>query len=311
MDWPWLSVGLGMGEYTAGMENAEVSVAGRVAGGAVGGLGRREIHPSAIVDARAVLGDGVKIGPGCIITGAVVLGEGVELVARVYLQGPLTIGARTRVWPGAVLGCEPQDYKVKPGFATAGVVIGADCLVRENVTVHSASKVDVPTRVGDRVFMMVGSHAGHDVQIGNDVVIVNGVLLAGHAQVHDRATISGNTAVHQFIRIGKLAMLSGLSAASTDFPPYCMGYGRNRMVGINAVGMRRAGFTREQITRTRQAYREVFRQSLTRPAMIQRLAELGVDCPPVQEMAEFVRTATRAIMPHDPTAGGVEHDTGD
>lgn len=261
-------------------------------------LGKPQIHPSAIIDSRAEIGAGCIIGPGCVIVGAVTLAEGVELMAQVYLQGPLTIGARTRIWPGARLGCDPQDYKVKPGFPTAGVVVGSDCLIREGVTVHAATKTDAPTRIGDRVFMMVNSHAGHDVQVSNDVILVNGVLLAGHVQVHERAVISGNTGVHQFCRVGKMAMISGCAAIATEVPPYCMAYGRNSMVMLNVVGMRRSGISREHISIARQAYREVFRENLPKPLMIERLTELGKLSPPVAEMAEFVRTAKRAITPH-------------
>lgn len=288
------------------MANASVPASSSGVSGVAGeASGKVQIHPTAIVDARATLNAGVKIGPGCVIVGAVTLGEGVELVANVYLQGPLTIGARTRVWPGAALGCEPQDYKIKPGFPTAGVVIGEDCLIRECVTVHAATKVDVPTRLGDRVFMMVGSHAGHDALVSNDVILVNGSMLAGHTQVHERATISGNSAVHQFCRIGKFAMISGVSVITTEYPPYCVGAGRNSIAGINVVGMRRAGFSREDITQTRKAYREVFRKMLTRPVMIEKLTEMGQNCGPVMDMANFVREAKRAITPHrSPRAAG-------
>ncbi|MCU0688552.1 MAG: acyl-ACP--UDP-N-acetylglucosamine O-acyltransferase [Phycisphaerales bacterium] len=256
------------------------------------------VHPSCVIDSRVKLGERCRLGPNCVLVGDITLADDVELLANVYLQGPLTIGPRTRVWPGAVLGGDPQDYKVKPGFPTAGVTIGADCLIREGVTVHAATKTDIPTRIGSRVFMMANSHAGHDAQVSDDVILVNGVLLAGHVQVHEKAVISGNTGVHQFCRVGKMAMVSGAAAIATEIPPYCMAYGRNSLAMLNVVGMRRAGISREHITIARQAYREVFRANLPRPQMIERLTELGQNCPCVMDMATFVRESKRAIAPH-------------
>jgi UDP-N-acetylglucosamine acyltransferase len=261
------------------------------------------IHSSAVVDPSAEIADDVTIGPGCVVSGPVRLAAGVSLMANVFLQGPLTIGERTRIWPGACLGTDPQDYKVKPGFPTAGVVIGSDCLIREGVTVHAATKTDAPTRIGDRVFMMVNSHAGHDAQVGNDVILVNGAVLAGHTQVFDKATISGNAGVHQFCRVGRFAFISGMSAVATEVPPFCVTHSRNTLAAINLVGMRRNGFSREDITLTRRAFREVFKKNLPRPQMIEALAAIAKDgaggqCAPVAEMLDFVKTAKRPICPY-------------
>ncbi|MFT3685920.1 MAG: acyl-ACP--UDP-N-acetylglucosamine O-acyltransferase [Phycisphaerales bacterium] len=271
------------------------------------------IHPSAVVDPSAEIADDVTIGPGCVVTGPVRLAAGVSLLANVFLQGPLTIGERTRIWPGACLGADPQDYKVKPGFPTAGVTIGADCLIREGVTVHAATKTDAPTRIGDRVFMMVNSHAGHDAQVGNDVILVNGAVLAGHTQVFDKATISGNCGIHQFVRIGRFAFISGMSAVATEVPPFCVTHSRNTLAAINLVGMRRNGFSREDITLTRRAFREVFKKNLPRPQMIETLAAIAKDgangqCAPVIEMLEFVKTAKRPICPYRVQPGRGEDD---
>jgi UDP-N-acetylglucosamine acyltransferase len=272
------------------------------------------IHASAVVDPSAEIADDVVIGPGCVVVGPVKLAAGVQLLANVYLQGPLTVGERTRFWPGACIGSDPQDYKVKPGFPTAGVTIGADCLIREGVTVHAATKTDAPTRVGDRVFMMVNSHAGHDAQVGNDVILVNGAVLAGHVQVFDKATISGNAGIHQFCRVGRFAFISGMSAIATEVPPFCVTHSRNTLAGMNFVGMRRNGFSREDITLARKAYRETFRKNLPRAEMIARLEEIakegpgggvreGGPCPAVVEMAEFVKSAKRPICPWRPAIG--------
>lgn len=257
------------------------------------------IHPTAVVSPETVLGEGVRIGPYCVLEGPVTLAAGVELVAHVCIRGPVAIGERTRVYPGACLGYEPQDFKYQPGMQTAGVVIGKDCLIREHVTIHAATKPDVPTRVGDRVFLMATTHLGHDVKLGNDVIMVNGSGIAGHGEVADNATLSGAVIVHQFVRIGRYAFLSGGVGVSMDVPPFCIVPERNRLGGVNLVGLRRAGFKRDDITGIRRAFREVLRvPTLTRQEMIQRLEEIGADCPPVREMAAFVAEPNRrAICP--------------
>jgi len=274
------------------------------------------IHQTAVVDPAAELADDVVIGPGCVITGPVKLGAGVTLMANVYLQGPLTVGERTRFWPGACVGTDPQDYKVKPGFPTAGVVVGADCLIREGATVHAATKTDVPTRLGDRVFMMVNSHVGHDALVGNDVILVNGALLAGHVEVGDRATLSGNSCVHQFCRVGRFAFASGGAVVTNDLPPFLMAQGRNALASVNMVGMRRNGFARADVTLVRRAFREVFRANAPRSEMVARLEALaregeGGSSPALTEMVEFVRSCRKTIMPYRPQSGRTSDGEGD
>jgi UDP-N-acetylglucosamine acyltransferase len=255
------------------------------------------VHPTASVDAAASLGKNVKVGPNCIIRGDVKLGDDVELVANVFIEGPTTIGARTVLYPGACIGFPPQDYKFKMGMPTAGVVIGEDCLIREHATVHAASKLDHPTRVGNKCFLMVNSHLGHDTVIGNNVVLVNGVLLAGHVQVADNVTMGGAAAVHQFCRVGRLAMVSGLTAVSLDVPPFCICVDRNDVVGLNAVGLRRNGVPREDITLLRKAFRMAMATRLPRQEMLDVLAPLAAQSTFVNELREFVATTKRGIAP--------------
>jgi UDP-N-acetylglucosamine acyltransferase len=253
------------------------------------------IHPAAIVGKECELEDGVEIGPYCVVSGRVKLGAGVRLLSHVQISGPVEVGEQTRIYPFVSLGFPPQDLKWKDGNPTAGVKIGRDCLIRENVTIHLASKPDRPTTVGDKCFLMVGSHLGHDARTGNNVTLVNNVLLAGHSEVGDNATLGGGVAVHQFTRIGRLAFISGLVGAAMDVPPFCVSGARNTIHGINLVGLRRNGVPRDQITMVRRAFREVFRVSLPRNEMIEKLRELGKGCPLVAEMAEFVATAKRSI----------------
>jgi UDP-N-acetylglucosamine acyltransferase len=257
------------------------------------------VHPSAIVSPDAVLADDAVVGPHCSITGPVTLGPGVRLMGHNYLQGPLTIGARTLVYPFACLGFEPQDYKFKPGSRTAGVVIGEDCLIREHATVHAATNNEHPTRVGDRVFMMVNTHVAHDAAIGNDVVMVNGTGIAGHAVIGDRVTFGGNAVVHQFCRIGRLVMMSGDCAVSLDVPPFCMVSERNRIGGLNLVGLRRNGVPREHIVMLRKAFAELLRRPMPRAEVVAGLRERGVagGCEPMLELAEFIASSKRGITP--------------
>ncbi len=255
------------------------------------------IHPSAIVSTQARLGDGCEIGPHCVIAGAVTLGPGVRLLANVHLSGPVEIGPGTTVYPFACIGFPPQDFKFTPGMPTSGVRVGANCVIREHVTMHAASKTEAPTSIGDNAYMMVGSHMGHDSRAGNNVILVNGAALAGHSTVMDNATIGAGVGVHQFTRVGRFAFMSAGASVSMDVPPFCTVVERQRLGGINRVGLRRSGMPREYITMIDRAFREVLRGHMQRQEQVQRLEELGRACPPVMEMAQFIKDAKRAICP--------------
>ncbi|MEZ6163267.1 MAG: acyl-ACP--UDP-N-acetylglucosamine O-acyltransferase [Phycisphaerales bacterium] len=256
-----------------------------------------QIHQTAIIGGDVTLGEGVEIGPYCVVRGAVKLCDGVRLVSNVSMQGPVVIGAGTVVYPGAAIGYEPQDYKFKPGTPTAGVVIGENTIIREHVTVHAASNDHTPTRIGNRTMMMVGSHAGHDVRVGDDVVIVNASLLAGHVVVQDRVTMSGSVLVHQHCRVGRQAMCSGGSVLTGDLPPYCLCAGRNMVMGLNMVGMRRSGMPSKEIEAVRLAYKRVLRHNPPLSEMKAQLDELGVNSVAVKQIADFIGEAKRPIVP--------------
>lgn len=263
-----------------------------------------KVHPSAVVSSDVQMHESVEIGPYVVVEagagGVVRLGEGVTLASHSVVRavgGPVEIGAGTRVSSGAVIGGDPQDFKFAPGSPSAGVRVGAGCIIREHVTIHMATKLDAPTTIGDRVLMMASSHAGHDATVGHDVILANGALLAGHSKVGDRANISGCAAIHQFNRVGRLGFVSGGSAFSTDVPPFCVGWGRNRIHGVNLIGLRRTGVPREHIRKVLWAFVQAFRPSLPKPEVQAILDEMGKDCPPVAEMAEFVRTSKRPISP--------------
>ena len=257
------------------------------------------IHPTAHVGKEADLAPGVVIGPFCVITGPVTLGAGVRLMGSNYVQGPTTIGAGTTLYPHACVGFEPQDVKFKPGDPTAGVVIGANCILREHATVNAAGKPDNPTRLGDSVFMLIGSHVGHDAVVGNNVTLINNAAVGGHARVGANVLMGGGAAVHQFCRIGRFAMVAGLAGVSQDLPPFCVCNSTNRMGGINRIGLRRNGFSREDITAITRAYMDILRTPTHREAMLSELRTRAktLGCAPLLEMADFIQETNRGIMP--------------
>lgn len=256
-----------------------------------------QVHATAIIGDEVELGEGVEIGPYCVLSGKVKLGDGVRLVSSVSIQGPVEIGKNTSVYPGAAIGFEPQDYKFARGSATAGVVIGSDTFIRESVTIHAASNDHTATRIGDRVMMMAGSHAAHDVTVGNDVIMVNAVQLAGHSVVQDRVVMSAGAMVHQFCRIGRQAMCSGGSLMTGDLPPYCISAGRNTIVGLNLIGMRRSGMAAQEINAVRHAYKAVLRKNPPLPVMREMLSELGQHSEAVKQMSDFINEAKKPIVP--------------
>ncbi len=254
-----------------------------------------QIHPSTMIGADVELGQDVEIGPRCTISGPVRIGDGVRLVGDIYLTGPITIGSGTTIYPNACIGFPPQDVKFKPGDKTPGVVIGRDCILRENVTIHAASHETLPTTLGDRAYLMVNAHMGHDSQAGSDVTLVNNVSLGGHSIVGDRVIIGGHSGIHQFVQIGYLAFVAGTIPVTCDVPPFAIIGRRNEVSGVNVVGMRRAGYPSDVITDTRRAFREVFRSTIPRDEMLDILDRIGAGCEPAAQVAAFIRNATRPI----------------
>ena len=214
--------------------------------------------PTARVAAGAAIGRNVSIGPYCVIGPNVVIGDGVRLIAHVHLTGHTSIGARTVIYPFASLGTPPQSVKYRGGATR--LVVGADCDIRENVTMNIGTEGDLGvTRVGDRCFFMVGSHVGHDCQVGSDVTMANNAVLGGHVTVGDHVMFGGQSAVHQFVRIGESAMIAGVTGIGADVIPFGFAIGqRGYLDGLNVVGMRRRGFARADVHRLRSFYRSLF-----------------------------------------------------
>jgi UDP-N-acetylglucosamine acyltransferase len=261
-----------------------------------------KIHPTAVIGDGAKIGAGAKIGPFCMVGPQVELGEGCELVSHVALAGRTTIGPRTRIFPFASIGHIPQDLKYRGEPSTLS--IGADCMIREGVTVNPGTEGGgLKTIVGDRCALLANSHVGHDTRVGNDVILSNNVMLAGHVTVGDYVIFGGGSAVIQFARVGSHAFVGGMSGLENDLIPYGMAMGnRAHLAGLNIIGLRRRGFTREQIHDIRRAYRLLFADEGTLSERVEDVAEEFATHPFVHEILDFIREGKdRAICtPRDP-----------
>ena len=254
-----------------------------------------QVHPSAIVDPAAVLGEGVKIGPHCVIGPGVTLGDRCHLHGHVVISGPTIIGADNEFYPFACLGQRSQDlkYEGEPTY----LEIGSGNTFREFVTVHRATAPGGVTRVGNGGNFLAYSHIAHDCLVGDEVIFSNNGTLAGHVEVGDRAVVGGLTAIHQFCRIGRLAISGGCSKIVQDVPPFMMVDGNPaRVRHINQVGMERAGFSRETVRIIKDAFRILYRSDLNTAQALPRLAEEFTGQPEIQQLIDFVRESKRGII---------------
>jgi UDP-N-acetylglucosamine acyltransferase len=254
------------------------------------------IHPTAIVEPGAQLAETVKIGPYCVVGSDVTLADEVELVSHVVIAGHTSIGARSRIYPFASLGQPPQDLKYK-GERTS-LVIGAQNIIREHATMNPGTAGGGGlTQVGDHGLFMGGVHIAHDCKVGNHVIMANNATLGGHVVVSDFAFLGGLSAVHQFVRIGPHAMIGGMTGVEADVIPYGLVMGdRARLSGLNIVGLKRRGFSREDIHNLRTAYRLLFAAEGTMAERLDDVAALYKDSKPVMELVAFIRSdSARAI----------------
>ena len=256
-------------------------------------LNQPRIHPTAIIDPAAELADDVTVGPFAILEGPIRLGAGTIVRARAHLIGPLTAGPGNDFGLNVVIGERAQHLTMAD--APGRVEIGANNVFRENATVHRSTQAEVPTRIGNSNFFMVGTHVAHDCIVGNECILVNGAVIGGNVVVEDRALLSGNSAVHQNGRVGRLALLSACGTATKDLPPFAIQEGRNRLVGVNIIGMRRAGLSNAQIHAVQQAYRILLHSGLMMRDAIARIEkELGhIDT--AAEIVKFIRICKRGI----------------
>lgn len=254
------------------------------------------IHPTAVVDPKAKLHESVTVGPYTVIGPHVTLGADTVVEAHVVISGVTTIGERNRFHSFGSIGCEPQDKKYK-GEPTQ-LVIGNGNTFFQNVTVSTGTAQDEGiTSLGDNNWIMAYVHIAHDCRIGSNTIFANNVTLAGHVHVGDFAFLGGFTTVHQFCRIGAHAMSAFTAAISQDVPPFVVTAGnRAKPAGVHSEGMRRHGFTSEQIAQIKKAYRVLYRQSLPLEDALTQLAALAETSPEIARFAEFVKASERGII---------------
>ena len=252
------------------------------------------VHPTAVVDPRAVLAPDVRVGPYAVVDGPVTLGAGCVLHAHAVVMGQTTLGPGNHVFPGAVLGAPPQDLKFS-GELTR-LEVGEGNQFREHVTVHPGTKKGGGiTRVGSHGLFMVGSHVAHDCQVGDHVVLANHVLLAGHIRVGDRAILNGAAACHHFTTIGRLAYVGGLTRITQDIHPFTIVEGHPaRVRGANVVGMQRSGIPAASVERVREAVFSVLISDRESAAeALARVEREHADDALVQELVASVRASER------------------
>jgi UDP-N-acetylglucosamine acyltransferase len=248
------------------------------------------IHPTAIINKRSHVDPSSDVGPYAIIESDVTIGPDVRIYGHAYVAQFTTIDSGCQIHPFAVVGHVPQDtaHKDEESFCQ----VGSDTVIREGATVHRGTAPGSTTRIGRAVYLMANSHVAHNCVVGSKVTITNGALLGGHVEIGDGAFISGNLAVHQFVRIGQLAMVTGVARIPMDIPPYFMTGHSGKCVGVNIVGMRRADFSREQIQDVRDAYRTLYRSGHRfRDALTVLSDQVHTD--PGREIVAFLRAPSR------------------
>ena len=262
-----------------------------------------QIHPTAIVSSDARLGDEVAIGPYAVIEDNVDIGEGCQIAAHAVIKRFTRLGARNRVYEHVVLGGEPQDVKFRN--ESSYLEIGDDNLIREFSTFHRANGEGETTRVGSRNFFMVGMHVAHNCRIGDDNIFANEVALAGHIEIEDHVFVSNNVGAHQFVRMGRYAMVGGKSKIVQDVLPFYITDGNPpRVRGLNSVGLRRAGFSTESRSALKRAYQVLFRNGL---ALEDAVAELErINDPHVVHLVEFINASKRGFHRAERKAGEEE-----
>lgn len=243
-----------------------------------------QVHPTAIVDPRAELGEGVAVGAFAIIGPDVVVGPRCRIGARVTLERYVRLAEEVSIGEGSIIGGSPQDLKYA-GEET-WVEIGAGSVLREFVTVNRGTRATGRTTIGERCFLMTYVHLGHDCHLGNGVIIANSTNLAGHVTVQDRAQLSGLSGVHQFVTIGTHAFVGGMTRVSQDIPPYVKAVGNPmELYGLNTIGLQRAGFPAETINALKRVYRLFFNSDYN---LSQAAERARTDLPPVPEVEQFI-----------------------
>ena len=250
------------------------------------------IHPTAVIHPKAQIDSSVEIAPHAVIDEHVSLGANCVVGPHVHLTGHTTIGAGNVFHSGCVIGDTPQDLKYK-GEPTR-LVIGNQNIFREHVTVHRSAKLGEDTVIGSKNFLMANSHVAHNCHLADEIILANGALLGGYVTVDDRAFISGNCLVHQFVRIGTLALMQGGSAISKDLPPFTIARGDNGICGLNIIGLRRAGFSNEHRLELKKLYRMIFRSGKKLSAAVAESKTEFTSCV-AQTMLRFISASKRGV----------------
>jgi len=251
-------------------------------------------HPTAVVAKDAEIAPDVEIGPYAIIGPHVRLGAGTKVSSHVVIEGHTRIGERCSIYPGACLGLPPQDKKFTGGLTW--LVIGDDNVIREHVTMHSGSQPESSTVVGARNYFMVGSHVGHDCRVGDDAILANSAALGGFVVVEDRAVLGGLVGVHQFCRVGKLAMVGALAKVSMDIAPFSVADGNPaRFAGPNVVGLRRAAVPTARIMHLKKALKILLASALSTARAIERVRDEVPKTPEIDHLLTFIRASKRGV----------------
>lgn len=266
------------------------------------------VHPGAIVEEGAKLGRGVHVGPFCHISSEAVIGDGVALLGHVTIMGQTTLGAGSQVYPNAVLGGAPQNFKHEGGPST--LTIGERCVIRESATLHRGTDTSRgETTVGDDCYFMAYTHVGHDCVVGNHVTMSNYAALSGHSEIGDFVILSGFAAVHQFVRVGHHAFLGGFAAVVGDVIPYGMAVGdRARLRGLNVVGLKRSGTTRSELMHLRQAYRLLFAPERPVSENIEIVRREFPESPQVRDILDFLAGREKRHLTVPLRGGSVDDD---
>ena len=265
------------------------------------------IHPTAVVSPNAEIGKNVEIGPYAVIDDDVRIGDDCFIDAHVKIGQYTTIGPRCRIYFGAFVGAEPQDHRFYKGIQSY-TEIGSDTVIREYVTIHRPPFEFLKTTIGNHVLLMAFVHIGHDVIIGDRVTIANNTALSGHVQVGQGAVFSGCVLVHQFCRIGALAMVGPGAHVGQDIPPFCMLRESNVITGPNTIGLRRAGMSNEQRLAIRRAIRTFFFEGLNAKNALEQIERGENVLPEVHMFVNFIKASHRGIMPGNPKFVGISDE---
>jgi len=251
------------------------------------------IHPTAVIDSRAEIHPEAEIGPYVVVEGPVKIGRGTRVMPHATLMGHTEIGEENEIHPGVVLGDAPQDtaYQGEVSY----LKIGSHNIIREYVQIHRGTKPGSSTVIGDQNFLMAGAHVGHNCTLGNQIVMVNGALLGGYVEVSDQVFISAHCLVHQFVRVGALSLMRGLSGTSRDVPPYSILDWQHTVRGVNVVGLKRAGFDDKRIREIREAFRILFRKGRNLSLAVKEVEKKSEHSADVVALLEFIKSSKRGV----------------